>query len=106
MARKSRDTSKAAAPEAAGPTPQAAAPTDFVLEDRPAPAFRVKHYLAWIGLVIAFCVVQLLVVRFVLGETQGVYFFFSLLVTGFVLVSVFDYLYDRHIDRPAREPEA
>ena len=106
MARKSRDTSKAAAPEAAGPTPQAAALTDFVLEDRPAPAFRVKHYLAWIGLVIAFCVVQLLVVRFVLGETQGVYFFFSLLVTGFVLVSVFDYLYDRHIDPPAREPEA
>lgn len=111
MARKPRDTSMAGTTQSTGAgttaeqQPVAAAPK-FMLDERAAPVFRAKHYLVWIGLVIAFCVLQVLVVRLVLGETQGIYFFFGLLVTGFILVSVFDYVYDRHIDPPARDPES
>jgi hypothetical protein len=52
----------------------------------------------------AFCILQLLFIRFTLHETRGLYFFFGLLMVGFLVVSVYDYVYDRLV--PAiPEPE-
>jgi len=43
----------------------------------------------------AFCVVEILIVRWWLKDIQGVIFFFLLLAIGFTAVSVYDGLYDR-----------
>jgi hypothetical protein len=42
-----------------------------------------------------FCVVQLFVARMAIKETRGLYFFFGLLMVGFLIISIFDYAYDR-----------
>ncbi|MCX7625506.1 MAG: hypothetical protein N2Z21_04775 [Candidatus Sumerlaeaceae bacterium] len=42
-----------------------------------------------------FCVVQLILARLFIRETRGMYFFFGILIIGFFLVSMFDYLYER-----------
>lgn len=42
-----------------------------------------------------FCVLQLLFIKTTLRETRGLYFFFGLLMAGFLVVSIYDYLYDR-----------
>lgn len=43
---------------------------------------------------IAFCFLQFAVIKFITGEQIGLFFFFSAIITGFVLVSVFMYVYD------------
>lgn len=48
----------------------------------------------------AFCILQLVIVKVVIRETRGLYFFFGLLMLGFLVVSIFDYVYDRYIDKP------
>jgi hypothetical protein len=45
-----------------------------------------------------FCVVQLVLVRLFIRETRGMYFFFILLMLGFLIVSVFDFFYERALD--------
>lgn len=47
------------------------------------------------GVFIAFCILQLLFIRITLNEVKGLYFFFGLLIVGFAVVSVYDYIYDR-----------
>ncbi|MGC8740085.1 MAG: hypothetical protein ACP5UB_01360 [Candidatus Sumerlaeaceae bacterium] len=42
----------------------------------------------------AFCIVQLVLARLFIRETRGLYFFFGMLIIGFLLVSLFDYCYD------------
>jgi hypothetical protein len=51
----------------------------------------------------AYCVVQLLVIKWLLRETTGLYFFFGVLAIGFTLVSIYDYAYDR-ISLSKQEP--
>lgn len=58
--------------------------------------FTVRQYVLMNLLFLAFCVIQLLLARYFIRETRGLYFFFGLLASGFAAVSVFDYLYDRY----------
>ena len=55
----------------------------------------LKGYVILNVLFDAFCVFQLLFIRFTLHETRGLYFFFGLLMIGFLVVSIYDYVYDR-----------
>ena len=59
--------------------------------------FSVGEYAVLNVLFDAFLVVQLLLVYAFVRETRGLFFFFGLLMVGFLLVSVFDYVYDRRI---------
>lgn len=56
---------------------------------------RPRDYVLLNVLFDAFCLVQLVLARLILRETRGLYFFFAVLILGFLLVSVFDYLYER-----------
>jgi hypothetical protein len=60
----------------------------------------IKEYILLNVIFDAFCLLQLLLVRLFLGESRGLYFFFALLMIGFLFVSIFDYLYDRVTARP------
>ena len=62
--------------------------------------FPVRQYVLINLVFYIFCIVQLLPVQFVLRETRGLYFFFGLLMFGFLVVSVFDFLYDRYMTQP------
>lgn len=55
----------------------------------------VRQYILLNVIFDAFLVFQLLLVRVFIQQTRGLYFFFALLMLGFLVVSVFDYLYDR-----------
>ena len=66
--------------------------------------FSIKQYLVMNLVFDAFCILQLIIVKIVIRETRGLYFFFGLLMLGFLVVSIFDYVYDRYIDKP--EPVA
>lgn len=66
--------------------------------------FSLKQYLLMNAIFDAFCIAQLIIVKVVIRETRGLYFFFALLMLGFLAVSIFDYVYDRYIDKP--EPAA
>lgn len=64
----------------------------------------VKGYVLLNLIFDAFCIFQLLFIRFTMHETRGLYFFFGLLMVGFFVVSIYDYVYDRLV--PAQpEPE-
>jgi hypothetical protein len=54
-----------------------------------------KGYVVMNVLFDVFCILQLLFIRFTLNETRGLYFFFGLLMIGFLVVSIYDYAYDR-----------
>jgi hypothetical protein len=66
--------------------------------------FSLKQYLLMNVIFDVFCILQLVIVKLVIHETRGLYFFFGLLMLGFLAVSIFDYVYDRYIDKP--EPAA
>ncbi len=53
-----------------------------------------------------FCLVQLILVRLFLRETRGMYFFFGMLMIGFLLVSIFDYLYEKAYAKEKNVPSA
>lgn len=59
--------------------------------------FTIAQYAVMNALFAAFLVIQLVLVQVFVRETRGLYFFFGLLMAGFLLVSVFDYLYDRYL---------
>ncbi|PKO19806.1 hypothetical protein CVU37_02105 [candidate division BRC1 bacterium HGW-BRC1-1] len=110
MVRKRRDntgkqnaaTPAAQRPDGAATTTETAAMVDY----RQGHRFGAAFYLTANLIFMAFCALQLMLVKAVIGETQGLYFFFGVLVIGFLLVSVFDYAYDRFIDSPSRETES
>lgn len=52
---------------------------------------RFHDYLVMNGVFIAFCVVQLIVVRLLLRDFAGLYFFFGFLICAFAIASLFDY---------------
>ena len=80
--------------------------TTAVVDYRQGHRFGAAFYLVANLVFMAFCALQLVIVKAVIGETQGLYFFFAVLVIGFLLVSLFDYSYDRFIDSPSRETES
>lgn len=61
----------------------------------------VRHYVLLNIVFDAFCLLQLIIARIVIRDTRGMYFFFALLMIGFLLVSVFDFAYDRITHRRA-----
>ena len=71
-----------------------------------AEGFSARQYLMMNAAFALFCIVQLVVVRLVLGDSQGLYFFFALMVAGFAAVSLFDYIYDRTAGAQPRQPES
>jgi len=74
-------------------TPAAPAPDDneFELE----PVFPVRGYVLLNLIFWAFCALEIFVIRLWLKDVQGVIFFFALLALGFVIVSIYDAIYDR-----------
>jgi hypothetical protein len=68
--------------------------------------FTFLEYLILNAIFDAFCLAQLVLVRLFLKETRGLYYFFALLMIGFLLVSIFDYFYDRLAprDEPVAQP--
>jgi hypothetical protein len=56
----------------------------------PFTGYLIINLIFWV-----YCVVQLLVTKWLLRETTGLYFFFAVLAIGFTLVSIYDYSYDR-----------
>jgi hypothetical protein len=64
--------------------------------------FSVGEYALLNVLFDTFLVIQLILVYVFVHETRGLFFFFGLLMVGFLLVSVFDYFYDRRVS-PAGE---
>lgn len=110
MARKRRDNSANSKSPSLGSQRQEGvlipAETDAVVDYRQGHRFGASFYLIANLVFMAFCALQLVLVKAVIGETQGLYFFFAVLVIGFLLVSIFDYSYDRFIDSPNRETES
>jgi hypothetical protein len=62
--------------------------------------FSIKAYVIMNVIFDGFCVLQLLLARIFIHETRGLYFFFCLLMIGFLAVSAFDFLYDRFVQSP------
>lgn len=106
MAKRKQPKAAAVQPAAKEPASPAAVvpPAEAAVQTQGAPdrLFSIGEYVLLNAVFDAFCLLQLLLVRVFLKETRGLYFFFALLMIGFLLVSVFDYLYDRF--GPADEP--
>jgi hypothetical protein len=68
--------------------------------------FTVREYLFLNLLFDAFCIAQLVLARALIRETRGLYFFFGLLMVGFLVVSIFDYVYDRAVGSHAARQES
>lgn len=73
---------------------------------RTSPKLSAGQYVVLNAVFIAFCIVQLLIVKLFIHDTRGMYFFFGLLIAGMALVSVFDFLFDRMNKPPAETPES
>lgn len=57
--------------------------------------FPFKGYLVLNLIFWGFCILQVIVLRFLIGDVIGIMFFFLVLGAGFTIVSVFDFAYDR-----------
>ena len=55
----------------------------------------LRQYLVMNVVFDSFCLLQLVFTRLIIKETRGLYFFFGLLMIGFLAISIFDYVYDR-----------
>jgi hypothetical protein len=55
----------------------------------------LKDYVLLNALFDGFCVVQLIVVRLLLPDMLGLYFFFGFIMMAFLMVSAFDYMTGR-----------
>ena len=69
-------------------TAEPARPAD--LPGAPERLFSIGEYVLLNVVFDAFCLLQLLLVRVFLRDTRGLYFFFALLMIGFLLVTIFD----------------
>ena len=101
MAKKKR--TEAAPPEKPAKPPQEV-PAPEVRErpeEIPDQRFSIGAYVLLNVAFDVFCLIQLFLVSFFLAEPRGLVFFFCLLMVGFLVVSAFDYLYDRAATRPA-----
>jgi hypothetical protein len=106
MAKKKRRDDASSAPASAAPAvvePAAAGGAEVAVAGTD--LFSVKQYVLLNVVFDAFCILQLVLCRVFIRETRGLYFFFGLLMIGFLLVSVFDYVYDRLATRPVATPK-
>ncbi len=62
---------------------------------------KLRHYAIINVAFLVFCIIQLIIVYFTLPDSQGVFFFFALLVFAFFLVSFTEYLFERSNQRDA-----
>jgi len=69
------------------------------------PLFPVRGYILLNILFWAFCIVEVLIIRWWLKDIQGIVFFFGLLAIGFTLVSIYDGVYDRMTARSRSNPD-
>ncbi len=63
-----------------------------VFIERPIP---LKTYILLNLIFWAYCAIQLLVLKWLLRDVAGLYFFFAVLASAFTVVSIYDFLYDR-----------
>lgn len=64
----------------------------------------LKDYLALNLVFGAFCFVQLMIVRLLLRDFAGLYFFFGFIICAFMVASVFDYMAEKmSVGLPAEE---
>ena len=61
----------------------------------PEPLFPFKGYLILNIIFWVYCIIQMLVLRWLFRDTIGLFFFFTVLGVGFTLVSAYDYIFDR-----------
>ncbi|MCX7765646.1 MAG: hypothetical protein N2246_02940 [Candidatus Sumerlaeia bacterium] len=63
-----------------------------VFIERPVPlmTYILLNLIFW-----AYCAIQLLVLKWLLRDVAGLYFFFAVLAGAFTIVSIYDFLYDR-----------
>lgn len=66
--------------------------------------FPLKGYVIINLIFWAYCLIQFLVVKWLIGDMTGLIFFFVVLAVGFTLVSMYDALYDQ-LSRPDKEEE-
>ena len=65
------------------------------IEEADPERFSALEYLFVNALFWVFCLVNLLVAKWYMGETTGLFFFFGVMALGFTAVSVLSYLHDR-----------
>lgn len=79
-------------------------PTPIVLEADPE-RFTALEYLVVNAAFWLFCLVNLLVAKWFMGEATGLFFFFGVMALGFTVACVLSYLHDRFYedDLPGQE---
>ncbi|MCD6385230.1 hypothetical protein J7M23_05575 [Candidatus Sumerlaeota bacterium] len=73
-------------------------PMERVSSEKP---LSLKNYVILNLIFWAYCAVQLLVLKWLLRDVAGLYFFFAVLAVAFTVVSIYDYLYERLAKEPA-----
>lgn len=104
MAKKKREKES----QSVGATSPAVASAPQVSRGESAPSTDVplsfRDYILLNVIFDVFCLVQLVLARLFIRETRGLYFFFAMLMIGFFLVSMFDYLYE-HLQARAQQSQ-
>ena len=70
--------------------------------------FPLKGYIILNLIFWAFCIIQMLALRWIFKDSICIYFFFTVLGAGFTIASFFDYFYDRiaaRISHPSDKKE-
>lgn len=108
MAKKKREKESQSQSAGAASTAVACAPQESGSESAPTQdtPLSFRDYVLLNVIFDVFCVVQLVLARLFIRETRGLYFFFAMLIIGFFLVSMFDYLYERMQARAEQQQRA
>jgi hypothetical protein len=86
---KSKLTAKVGKPES---EPEAFVPLS---EESDPERFSALEYLVVNAVFWIFCVINLLVAKWFMGEATGLFFFFGIMATGFTAACIISYLHDR-----------
>jgi|GEM_PF-545620 len=57
--------------------------------------FSLKGYIILNVIFWGYCLLQVIILRWIYRDAMGIIFFFTVLATGFTVVSIYDYIYDR-----------
>jgi phosphatidylglycerophosphate synthase len=57
--------------------------------------FSLKGYIILNIIFWVYCLLQVIILRWIYRDAMGIIFFFTVLAAGFTVVSVYDYIYDR-----------
>ena len=77
-----------------------------LVEESDPERFTALEYLVVNGVFWVFCVVNLVVAQWFLGEATGLYFFFGIMATGFTVACLLSYLHDRFYEDDLPETES